>query len=287
MFACNAALFLYEYLITLSDEVELVWSSKWGPATLLYYASRYTIIGEICAQMTFLFGTPGDYSCRVLSGYMIFSQGLGVLLGQGIIVLRTRAIWNDSRAVIWCLVAVAIAFLGTHLYLTVDWISKTQVVASSATHSRARGCDILSSHHGLNLGWILLCIYDVALICLTIIKYCQERAASAQLRSITFRMVPTLSNSLYRSSFVYFTIMLAFALGNLLASPLLPGGYRMLLYGTERIIYTSLACRIILDLRTVAQPSVTGMSLDLIAEDIGDGQLLCNRRRPINLRIGP
>lgn len=260
VFLCNAAIFLYEFLITLSDEVKLIWPSGCGPATILYYASRYTVIPEICVQMIFLFGylsTPQ------------FSMGIGVILGQGIIVLRTWAIWDGSRTLIWCLSSVSVIVVGNHLYLSAEYISKTEVVASSTKLPHARGCSVVTSHNRLYVGWVLLCAYDIVLICLTIFKYLQERAAKARLGGASLgRTAPNLTASLYRDAFTYFTLILAFALANLTVTLLVPVQYRMLLYGTERIIYTCLACRIIINLRAAAQKPISVSTIDPAATNL-------------------
>lgn len=262
--ACNAALFVYEYLLTLADEAKFIWPSGLGVATILYYTSRYTIIPEICAQMIFLLGNPSDFQCRFVTGYTSFSTGTGVMLGQGIIVLRTWAIWNGSRVLIWCLSLVAVIFVGIHFYLGANFIARAEVVASSTIHPRARGCSVLSSHNVLYVGWTLLCTYDIVLVGMTSIKYIQERAATSFLGGSLpgRRGRARLTIALYRDAFSYFAIMLVFALANLTATLLVPAAYRMLFYGTERIIYTCLACRIIMGLRAAAEAPISISTVD-------------------------
>lgn len=266
--ACNAALFVYECLLTLADEAKFIWPSGLGVATILYYTSRYTIIPEICAQMIFLLGNPSDFQCRLVTGYTSFSTGTGVMLGQGIIVLRTWAIWNGSRVLIWCLSSVAVIFVGIHFYLGANFIARAEVVASSTIHPRARGCSVLSSHNVLYVGWTLLCTYDIVLVGMTSIKYIQERSATSFLGgSLRERRGPRLTIALYRDAFSDFAIMLVFALANLTATLLVPAAYRMLFYGTERIIYTCLACRIIIGLRAAAEAPI---SISTIGPDSAD-----------------
>lgn len=83
---CNATLFLYEWLLTIGDEADLVWPSKWGAATILYYFSRYSVVPEnsvvpeIALQLTFVFGRVEDWVCRMISGYLGFSVCLGIML---------------------------------------------------------------------------------------------------------------------------------------------------------------------------------------------------------------
>lgn len=55
--------------------------------------------------------------------------------------------------------------------------------------------------------------------------------------------------------------MLGFSSLNLLVGLLAPETYRMFLYSIERLIYTSLACRVIVNLRRFAVPADAAVSI--------------------------
>ena len=47
----NAALVCYEYLITVSEEISIVWQQKFTPATLLLVSTRWAILIETILQL--------------------------------------------------------------------------------------------------------------------------------------------------------------------------------------------------------------------------------------------
>jgi len=50
------ALFVYEYLITLFDEIRYVWKHKYSIATILFAVNRYIVWIEITLQLYISFG---------------------------------------------------------------------------------------------------------------------------------------------------------------------------------------------------------------------------------------
>ena len=58
------ALYLYEYIITLSDEIRYIWRHKYSFATLLFAFNRYAVWIETALQLYIVFGdlTTADVS---------------------------------------------------------------------------------------------------------------------------------------------------------------------------------------------------------------------------------
>ena len=38
---CTTALYSYDYIVTLDQEINYVWTKKWSPSTLIFLANRY------------------------------------------------------------------------------------------------------------------------------------------------------------------------------------------------------------------------------------------------------
>lgn len=59
-----AALAVYHYLITLHEEVRLVWNQRFTGATIIYVANRYVVLSSavlICAQ-TYVYADSDEVS---------------------------------------------------------------------------------------------------------------------------------------------------------------------------------------------------------------------------------
>jgi len=97
-------LFLYDFLLTFSKEVETIWRSKIRPSTVLYFIMRYLPLAQVV-----LYGTvmPNVPDCARLS---IIVNCLGLVARLGIafsLVARTYAICAQSRVIL-----VVFALLG-------------------------------------------------------------------------------------------------------------------------------------------------------------------------------
>ncbi|EIN06210.1 hypothetical protein PUNSTDRAFT_136998 [Punctularia strigosozonata HHB-11173 SS5] len=122
------ALFAYEYVITLSDEVDRAWNKRWSLAIILFFLNRYYSLFEIfsVAVISFnpaWFNAVGSYFCvlswmraidpfRNVIGvnsctHFVKFQGAGssvaVGIGEALMILRVHAIYQNR------LVAVALS----------------------------------------------------------------------------------------------------------------------------------------------------------------------------------
>ncbi|KAI0788054.1 hypothetical protein C8Q74DRAFT_1255522 [Fomes fomentarius] len=87
-YAC-LSLFLYEYLITLAEEVNLFWKRRWTGATLLFFLNRYAPLLYYLANDTNVFETVVPTTCRTLFKAIIVFD---------IVVLTTWAAFSALRA---------------------------------------------------------------------------------------------------------------------------------------------------------------------------------------------
>lgn len=250
--ACKAALLIYDYLITLDDEAQFMWRARPGITDALFFAARYSAWPETLVEVLFAFGDISSGTCKALSQYQSFSVIIGKMLSQGLIIRRTWAIWDRSRAVRALFAVLGAVSAGVGIYLNVIWASKTRFVSNHAELAGAHGCSIVMPYKLMYVGWLVFCCVDIALLGLTVAKYKREYFRPGS---------PRLTASLYRDAFLYFTLMLGFSSLNLLVGLLAPETYRMFLYSIERLIYTSLACRVIVNLRRFALLADTAFSI--------------------------
>lgn len=169
-------LFVYDYFLTLGDEVKFVWPSNLSLAQVLFYSSRYSMWPETCLELLFYFGCLGDHECRMLSAFLGFSLVIGMFLAQGIVVLRTWALWNGCPATKLAFIIVGTACGAVCAYLIVEWGVHTRYEQISAMTPQVQGCAIMVPYRLVWIGWALFCCNDVALLCMTAIKYKKQCA---------------------------------------------------------------------------------------------------------------
>ncbi|EJD44325.1 hypothetical protein AURDEDRAFT_166706 [Auricularia subglabra TFB-10046 SS5] len=68
--ATQQSALLYEFLITIQDEVELMWPSGLGLSEALFYAARYSIIPEVSLELLSYFGDLPAQACRIVGAYL-------------------------------------------------------------------------------------------------------------------------------------------------------------------------------------------------------------------------
>ncbi|KAI6044378.1 hypothetical protein EDC04DRAFT_361332 [Pisolithus marmoratus] len=108
---------VYDYFLTLDDEVEYIWNAPWTPVRCIYSANRYIVLlGQtlVCIQATGVLVTVTG-GCEV---YAIFLCGyILVSLETAHVVLRAWAICGGNRRVLWsvilgyivCLISLVVA----------------------------------------------------------------------------------------------------------------------------------------------------------------------------------
>ncbi|EJD40550.1 hypothetical protein AURDEDRAFT_153527 [Auricularia subglabra TFB-10046 SS5] len=156
----KAALFIFDYMITFDDEVELIWS-HWGIVEVVLYASRYSAWIEVCVELLLWFGPLSASGCGALSAYLggesrestpmcltrvlVSVLLLGILLGQGklvavlvesvasetsvnpvIILLRTWAIWGGAPVLRTLFSAAVLITTGVCIFDEIEWISTSK-----------------------------------------------------------------------------------------------------------------------------------------------------------------
>jgi len=110
--ACISIL-VFDYLLTFSDEIEYVWSSKWNAGKILYFLIRYPVLLDIfvvkVANLTPL--SPRQCQMLVYTVDWLFTVGIGVVAVM--LALRTWIIWHRNKRIGWVLGAL----------LTLLWIA--------------------------------------------------------------------------------------------------------------------------------------------------------------------
>ncbi|KAI0799614.1 hypothetical protein BC629DRAFT_1285243, partial [Irpex lacteus] len=84
-------LFLYESIITLSQEIEVIWRRKWTVMTWLYAFTRYTLV----VDTVFLFIPTGNI--EVLS----LATRIAVIMSDALVLavtwLKTARLYKEAR----------------------------------------------------------------------------------------------------------------------------------------------------------------------------------------------
>ncbi|KZO89922.1 hypothetical protein CALVIDRAFT_569521 [Calocera viscosa TUFC12733] len=93
------ALLAYDYCLTFRQEVDYIWFQPWNFGKFVFLAVRYLPWVDHCAiLLEVTLPTPLPDLCRVASYWHYTCCVLGALLADGVIGLRTWAIWERSKS---------------------------------------------------------------------------------------------------------------------------------------------------------------------------------------------
>jgi len=119
-FVCGTLL-VYDYLLTFSDEANLIWKRGWSLFGVTYYAVKYLPFIDMLILSYFEQYLPhaDAGSCEMI--YIVYSicTFVGVELANCILILRTYVLWDKDKRILASLgVALLASVAGEAYYLT-------------------------------------------------------------------------------------------------------------------------------------------------------------------------
>lgn len=243
--AAGYVLLLYDYFLTLPEEVKLIWPTPWSLVKALFLINRYSVPIFLTINSWEMSGFSGPHSttfCRrwvPIEGYAeIASLGISNFL----LLLRVHALYGRSRKVFM--------FLGAFYILTYISILATATLAlvhmiPHLTYSPLAGiCTVPEKPVTLQAIWAAPLGFEILVFGMTLYK-CLEHAKSQQLQ------IPLL-HTLYRDGFLYFLVIVVIRILNLSLWIVAPASLIYLgLYFIWALI-TLLISRLLLNLRNVS-----------------------------------
>ncbi|KAJ7093893.1 hypothetical protein B0H15DRAFT_831136 [Mycena belliarum] len=124
----NVTILLFDYSLTLSREVSLMWSSQWSLSKILFFLSRYSPIFDV--PILLYYSTVSDLSnerCSQLQAASSYIGGtvFGVAVAEAILVLRTYALSGRCRGVLFSFAALWASALLTSTVLLQLFLQST------------------------------------------------------------------------------------------------------------------------------------------------------------------
>ncbi|KAH9894460.1 hypothetical protein C8Q73DRAFT_518016 [Cubamyces lactineus] len=244
-------LVILDVVDTFSDEVALMWPSRFTVMKVIYFVNRYLPLFEIALSVIFL-EPPSLEVCKGWWTTMTIIYLTGCFTSEGILLVRTLALWEFSRVVLGILIALAIATVAPCLVVIQQYFRTIQYPSNELLIKT--GC-IMSISDG-NSVWIFGCIIlsETTVVALTLLKACMTRAMIAN------HNLPCLLHTMYRDGTCFYAIILLVSIANLLCMTLAPKEASSLLQLFHLVVHSSLTSRVLLNLRAAAARS-SGLSL--------------------------
>ncbi|KAF8532562.1 hypothetical protein JB92DRAFT_2841171 [Gautieria morchelliformis] len=241
----SCCVLLYDFLLTLGREIDLVWATRWNVGKVLFFATRYPPLLD-AAMLLYYHNAPPSTSpflCQLLyqvSGSLIV---WGMAIAELVLIYRTWAIWGrDSK--FFCGAFVMLSALATPIvYFSYKEFAHIKFDPSPYPHLQTcwKTNNPLSS---LYFDYIIVVISESVILGLTIYKVWQI------LRTIQ-NHISSLVVTLYRDGVVYYIYLITVSLANILVLAKMPPPQPTLIL-MQLVLHAILTARILLNLREAA-----------------------------------
>ncbi|KAK0217223.1 hypothetical protein IW262DRAFT_177467 [Armillaria fumosa] len=161
----SVALLLYDYALTLSLEVDLVWCAPWNLLKLFYIVQRYLPFFDTAFLVLHHQFAPelSIRYCQIshsMSGWMFIT---GIAISEVILTARVWAVWERNKKLT----------VGLPIFFLLCWAPNFAMMGvflqSMKSPLPSLGCFVTRSDNVLYLCWTFLMIYDAGMLLLMLI----------------------------------------------------------------------------------------------------------------------
>ncbi|KAF8166951.1 hypothetical protein BJ912DRAFT_913505 [Pholiota molesta] len=250
--------FVWDYILTLPLELDLVWRARWNPMKVVYIVQRYLPFVDTVGLVFYhqLKGNLGEAECKVLyftSGSMII---IGMSFSEAILTVRAWAVWNqDRRLTILLPIAYALFWVADFVFLAMFLRS----LGFTELPYPFVGCYVTRAGHVLIMCWVVVFIWDATVLGLMMVplfRAYKEGGNSA------------LAKVLYRDGALYCLYLFLLSSVNITIARSLPPQYSQLLTSTARCAHSTMTSRVLLHIR-----AHTSTADPVFREDLSDNEL--------------
>lgn len=246
----------YDYLVTMDEEVRLMWGSKWGMARVLFCISRYLPFVASAIYHYYLFAvesTLTDYGqCFPLYDAAMWLNAISICAANGLLILKTYAMWKCNRKILYGLLAFFSILLTVAFVLEVK--AGNLLSYGPPPSFGGTGCYQTTSADVLFVFFLTLVVTETVILILVVI---QARVCSQQMTSAASGLL----KSLYRDSIIYIICVMLVSIANVVLMSTISARYNQLFDTFPAVIYSVLSSRIMFNIRQSAHCDVQSMDI--------------------------
>ncbi|OCH85000.1 hypothetical protein OBBRIDRAFT_347288 [Obba rivulosa] len=233
---------VYDYLVTLDDEISLVWPSRWSYTKALYLFNRYSPFVDAVLAVHSMSSLADPAACAIEYPALTYLYTLGMTVSQTILMVRTYAIWNCNKYILGFHVSLNTGLLIGAVYILNRVLQN--VVYGDVNLMRYEACMPSTSTQAIWPMFVLNMTSEFVVVVLTLI----QRYISAY----HIRATSPMLRVLYRDGMLFYFAMLAMSILNLCLMIAGPPAVSPMMQTPLRVIYSTLCTRVLLNLRKAA-----------------------------------
>ncbi|KAF8148278.1 hypothetical protein B0H34DRAFT_737686 [Crassisporium funariophilum] len=243
--ACS--MFLWDYLITLGMEVELVWSSKWTSIKVLYIVQRYLpFIDMFYFTLQYQFGhNLSTTDCRRIASAVGYLYNVGFASSELLLALRAWAVWHHNRRLAVIMgVAYVLFWLPDFGYM---YLFLRSVQFGTPPYPGFIGCWVTKGNPILAYCWLVLIVWDAFVLVLMAIPGIKTYMRTVHPNRLGTH--ETLQDIIYRDGLIFYIYLFILSTIQIIVIWTLPTDYILVLAGLERCSHSVLSSRVLLHIR--------------------------------------
>ncbi|CAE6489282.1 unnamed protein product [Rhizoctonia solani] len=175
---------VYDFAITIDQEVKFVWRQRWSFGKVMYIFIRYAtilmMVGHVACMYAYLYYSSTlfkptqlcsyfsrRYRCRAIETTFVWSEVIIIIAGSSVLIVRTWLLWGGGRWVLAGLIGGLILASGLSIYHV--YIEMTDFGILSVNPQLFRGCVVRIS----STTWrpiLSPLLYETFIIVLTVAK---------------------------------------------------------------------------------------------------------------------
>lgn len=258
----GTTIMLYDWLLTLGTEVELVWFSQRRAVapSLLFILNRYLpipiVLLSIYTSNPLRQNPLTDRFCSVGSAITVVGWVLNQASTTWLLSLRVISLYSGKKPVVW---SVYIAYFVTHSTAVVlGIVALSSITSTTAYYTPINICAMSALNLSAGIPYFFPLAFELYILTLQILHhYCRNRSRR-QNNLPSFGLLKTL----YIDGYLYFVSCMLLRVLTVLMWQVSTGG---LVYPSNQFEFAAtvaLASRFYLHLRKAVQKHVTGMTTD-------------------------
>jgi len=252
----GSAILIFDYAITIEDEISLMWGRSYDGVYIIFMISRYIpFIGMALTAYAAL--RPNSPQCHRSSSDEDVFHAISISAAEILLIVRTYAFWKGDKRVLYGLIVYGTLILAAALII--GFIPNYNLLPNQEVLS---GCYVVSTRNTA-LVYALILAFEIVILFLTAYKEYHDYRRVRVRKSVIHR--------LFFDGVFYITCIGLISVINVIIAAALPVQYSDMLDIPQVTLHSVLASRIMFSLRkSTREVRVDGRSVELGTMTVSD-----------------
>jgi len=247
-------LLIYDYILTIPNEIDYIWSSQWSVIKVIFLITRYLPFSDVSLVLIYqLKPFISSRTCEALfraSGWLIV---VGIAIAETILAIRTWAMWERNRWMGIFLILLMSSAVLSCFYVESIFLDSAKFAPypSPATP----GCLLIHRNPIIAYNFACIIFVETVLILFTLFKAFLHYRVPGTRRGI--------GSVLVRDGIVFYFHLLIISTINLIVIVVAPLDVSGILSPLQRVLHSALTTRVITNIREANERELTLPSLNM------------------------